>query len=157
MRDFNSRRVLFDTNAIMDAADDSRPGSDKACQALRYCNGGGDRGLVTAESLKDAYYSFRKAYGEPWARNAIKTLLDLLVILPLGGEATLVAVDSDEPDFEDGLVRAAAELNDVDFILTHDKAAFRNSPIRAVTCAEYVEIAAASDRKARKDLKANAQ
>lgn len=45
-----------------------------------------------------------------------------------------------EPDFEDGLVRAAAELNDVDFILTRDARAFKRSRVRAVTCAEYLEI-----------------
>lgn len=44
------------------------------------------------------------------------------------------------PDFEDGLVRAVAELNDVDFTLTRDARAFRRSRVRAVTCAEYLEI-----------------
>ena len=43
------------------------------------------------------------------------------------------------PDFEDGLIRACAELNDVDVILTRDAAAFKRSKVRAMSCAEYLE------------------
>ena len=48
--------------------------------------------------------------------------------------------ESLEPDFEDGLIRACAELNDVDVILTRDADAFRRSKVRAMTCAEYLEL-----------------
>ena len=44
-----------------------------------------------------------------------------------------------EPDFEDGLIRACAELNDVDVILTRSADAFKRSKVRAMTCAEYLE------------------
>ncbi len=45
-----------------------------------------------------------------------------------------------EPDFEDGLIRACAELNDVDVILTRGPNAFKRSKVRAMTCAEYLEL-----------------
>ena len=44
-----------------------------------------------------------------------------------------------EQDFEDGLIRACAELNDVDVILTRDADAFKRAKVRAMTCAEYLE------------------
>ena len=47
---------------------------------------------------------------------------------------------SGESDFEDGLVRACAELNDVDFILTRDERAFRTSRARTLTCGEYLGL-----------------
>lgn len=50
------------------------------------------------------------------------------------------SAESDEPDFEDGLIRACAELNDISFILTRDSAAFRRSRVRAVSAKEYLEI-----------------
>jgi len=142
MKNFNSRRVLFDTNILIDAVDATRPSSLAACQALKYCNGGRDLGLTTAGSLKDAYYVLKKLYGENLARDAIKRLLDLLAILPLETEACIMAASSSEPDFEDGLVRAAAELNDVAFILTRDKSAFTYSRIKSITCEEYLAIVA---------------
>lgn len=97
-------------------------------------------GLTSPGSLKDAYYLLGRQFDETTARTAIKRLLDLLVVLPVGAEASVVAAESNEPDFEDGLIRAAAELNHVSFILTRDKAAFNNSTIRKLTCSEYLEI-----------------
>ena len=146
MRDFNARRVLFDTNALIDAVDESRAHSEEACRALEYCNGGGDLGLASPTSLNDAYYTLRKLYGEPWARAAIKHLLDLLVVMPFDGEGCLIAAESNEPDFEDGMIRATAELNHVSFILTRDRAAFNNSTVRKVTCREYLDIVASERR-----------
>lgn len=51
-----------------------------------------------------------------------------------------LSMRSGEPDFEDGLVRACAELNEVDFIPTRDERAFRTSRVRALTCREYLEL-----------------
>lgn len=97
-------------------------------------------GLASPGSLKDAYYLLTRQFDEPTGRAAIKYLLDLLVVLPFDGEGCLIAVESNEPDFEDGMIRATAELNDVSFILTRDKAAFNNSTVRKITCREYLDI-----------------
>lgn len=140
MRDFNSRRVLFDTNVLLDAICRERPQSAEARQALRFCNGGGDMGLVAPLSLKDAYYVLSRQYGEALAREAIRRLMGLLVVAPVGAEESILSINGNEPDFEDGLIRACAELNEVSFILTRDAAAFKKSPVRAITCAEYLEI-----------------
>lgn len=56
MRNFNDRRLLFDTNVLLDALVEGRPQSQEAWEVLRRCNGGGDMGLVTSGSLKDVYY-----------------------------------------------------------------------------------------------------
>ena len=125
--DFNARRILFDTNILLDAIDEHRPESQEACFALRHCNGGGDLGLVTSGSLKDVYYVLSKRFGEKQAREAVGLFLDLLVVAPVGEEECVLALKSNEPDFEDGQVRAAAELNDVSIILTRDADAFRYS------------------------------
>lgn len=142
MRDFNRRRVLFDTNILIDAVDAQRPHSHAACLALKQCNGGGDMGLVTPSSLNDTYYTVRKYMGEHWTRNAIHHLLELLIVIPFGPQECIISAESNEPDFEDGLIRAAAELNDIDFILTRDRKAFNYSHVRKLTCEEYLEIVA---------------
>lgn len=139
-------RILFDTNTLIDAADATREHSEAACRALQCCNGGGDMGIASPSSLNDAYYVLRKNYGESWAREAVKCLLALLVVLPFGPEECIIAAESNEPDFEDGMVRAAAELNDVDFILTRDSEAFKRSTIRAITCEEYLDIVESESR-----------
>ncbi|HJG36660.1 type II toxin-antitoxin system VapC family toxin [Enorma phocaeensis] len=140
MRNFNARRLLFDTNVLLDALIEGRPESAEAWEVLKRCNGGGDMGLVTSGSLKDAYYVLGHGGREAAAREAVGLLMGLLVIAPIGAEECELSMRSGEPDFEDGLVRACAELNDVDFILTRDERAFRTSRVRALTCREYLEL-----------------
>ena len=139
MRDFNSRRLLFDTNVLLDAVCRERPQSAEACEVLRRCNGGGDLGLAAVGSLKDAYYVLQRQYGEAQARRSVEWLRELLVIVPMGAEECELSLGCGEPDFEDGLIRACAELNCVDVILTRDADAYKRSKVRAMTCAEYLE------------------
>ena len=140
MRDFSSRRLLFDTNVLLDAVCRERPQSAEACEVLRRCNGGGDLGLVAVGSLKDAYCVLRRQYGEARARRSIEWLRELLVIAPMGAEECELSLGCGEQDFEDGLIRACAELNDVDVILTRDADVYKRSKVRAMTCAEYLGL-----------------
>ena len=139
MRDFNSRRLLFDTNVLLDAMVAGRPQSKEAWAVLDRCNGGRDMGLATCGSLKDVYYILSRGGKKAEARETVEKLRELLVIAPLGAEECELSLGCGEPDFEDGLVRACAELNDVDVILTRDADAFKRSKVRAMTCAEYLE------------------
>lgn len=136
-------RLLLDTNVLLDCVDPGRTFHDDAMRLMAQCNGGGDIGIASSHSLKDVYFIMGKLYGEPSARAAVRVLADLVVIGPVGAEETLSALGSNEPDFEDGLVRACAELNDADFIISRDERAFRKAAIRKLTAGEYLEIAEA--------------
>ncbi len=133
-------RLLLDTNILLDCVDPRRAFHGDALRLLAQCNGGGDMGLASSHSLKDVYYVMSKLYGEPSAREAVRALADLVVVGPVGVEETLMALDSNEPDFEDGLVRAFAELNEADFIVSRDQEAFRKSRVRKVSAAEYLDV-----------------
>lgn len=135
-----SRRLLLDTNILFDLLDKARPQSEEAVKVVRRCNGGGDMGVVSSQSLKDVYYSLCKRTSESYARRQIGTLMDLLVIAPVSAEECEAAMRSDEPDFEDGLIRAVAELNDADVILTRDTEAFKGSRVPSMTCREYLQM-----------------
>jgi len=139
-------RLLLDTNVLLDAVVPGRPQSVEACRVLELCNGGGDLGFACALSMKDVYYVLQRHCGEAQAREAVEALAGLVAVVPVGIEECDMSLRGNEPDFEDGLVRACAELNDIDFILTRDTAAFRRCKIRSVTCAEYLDIAAKGDR-----------
>ena len=56
-------RVLFDTNTLIDAVNSTRAHSEAACQALEYCNGGGDMGIVSPSSLNDATTCYENNMG----------------------------------------------------------------------------------------------
>lgn len=131
-------RLLFDTNVLIDAVCPERPEQKETHRLLARCNGDGDMGLACALSLKDVYYVMEKRFDEPTARKAVEWLTNLLVVAPVGAEECLSALASNEPDFEDGLVRACAELNDVDFIVSRDRDAFAGSTVRCVSSREYL-------------------
>lgn len=131
-------RLLLDTNVLLDAVLPNRPERAETHEILSLCNGEGDLGIACCLSLKDVYYITSKRYDEPTARKAVEWLTKLLVIGPISTEECLDALVSNEPDYEDGLIRACAELNDVDFIITRDKDAFEGSRVRSLTSREYL-------------------
>ena len=131
-------RLLLDTNVLLAAILPDRPEQRETHRLLARCNGDGDVGIACALSLKDVYYVMRKRFDEPTARKAVGWLTKLLVVGPISAEECLDALASDEPDFEDGLIRSCAELNDVDFIISRDKDAFAGSTVRCVTSREYL-------------------
>lgn len=139
-------RLMIDTNILLDCIDSRRPDSQAAREVFDRCNGWGEFGMASALSFKDVYYVMRKAHGEAWARLVVEKLMGLLAIAPVDAEICEEALRSNEPDFEDGIIRACAEFNDADFIITRDKDAFANSKVRSVTAREYLAIASSRGR-----------
>lgn len=131
-------RILLDTSILLDSIIPNRPDHDEALALLKWCNGSGDYGFAAATSFNDTYYILRKAYSESLARQAINKLMDLVAIAPISAEECHLSLYSNEPDFEDGLIRACAELNDADFIITRDDQAFKGTKIRSLTAANFL-------------------
>lgn len=131
-------RILLDTNILLDSVIPNRPQHDEALALLRWCNGSGDYGFAAATSFNDAYYILCRAYSEAIAHEALENLLGLVAVAPVSAEECDRSLRSNEPDFEDGLVRACAELNGADFIITRDEDAFVGSKVKSVTAKEFL-------------------
>lgn len=131
-------RILLDTNILLDSVIPNRPQHDEALALLKWCNGSGDYGFAAATSFNDAYYVLCRAYDETIAREALENLLGLVAVAPVSLEECDRSLKSNEPDFEDGLVRACAELNGADFIVTRDRDAFVGSKVKSVTAKEFL-------------------
>lgn len=80
-----------------------------------------------------------KYFDEPSAREFVAAACDAFEILPIDESICRIAIASDEPDFEDGLIRASAEVAPVDFIISRDERAFRRSTIKRMSAQEYVD------------------
>lgn len=131
-------RILLDTNILLDSVIPNRPQHDEALALLKWCNGSGDYGFAAATSFNDAYYILCRAYDEAIAREALENLLGLVAVASVSLEECDRSLKSNEPDFEDGLVRACAELNGADFIITRDEDAFVGSKVKSVTAKEFL-------------------
>lgn len=132
--------VLLDTNVLLDFVMEHRPESQEACELLRRALGGEIHAIIAATSLKDLYYILRKEMPDEVCRDWIRAFVRGLTVEPLDIEACVVALESDEPDYEDGCIRAIAERAGVDFIITRDKKAFARSFVKAYTAREFLEL-----------------
>ena len=133
-------KLLLDTNVVIDYIIPDRPEHDSAEQLVASLARGQGFGFVCAGSLKDCYYICVKYIGEQSCRELIRQFLVMFDVLALRPDECLTAAYSDEPDFEDGLIRAVAESNDMDFIITRDAEAFQRSTVKSLAAGEYLSL-----------------
>ena len=133
-------KLLLDTNVLLDFMVPDRPESDAAVEIIRRCSNGTDVGCVCAGSLKDAYYVACKHLGEQTAHDFVRVFLEALSVAPLDEAMCKIAANSNEPDFEDALVRATAEHINANLILTRDAKAYEHSTVRAISPQQFVDL-----------------
>ncbi len=140
-------RLLVDTNVILDYCDPNRPCHGAAVSLVEnVASNPHAKLLVLVSSLKDVYYILRHLYmDEPKARQAVRMLssqvfepVDLLVAY------SSLSLESNEPDYEDGLVRAAAELLHVQGIVTRDAKAFALSTVPSMDAEQALLVVGSS-------------
>ena len=129
--------ILLDTNIIVYWAHESSPMHENVSQLIRKAAACDYDMYVLASSLSDAYYVLRSHYmSEPAARRSIENVADSFILIDLTTDMVHEALHSDEPDYEDGLIRAAAETLQVDAIISYDAKAFHNSFVPKYTAVE---------------------
>ncbi len=135
-----NKKILLDTNILLDAAIGERPGWAAATLLIDEVAFSEVEGYVAALSLKDVYYVLTKYADEAAARQFIGALMELFEIVAVDSTICRNALESDEKDFEDGLVRACAETVSVDFIISRDERAFARSSVKRLSAQEYVDL-----------------
>lgn len=140
------RKLLIDTNVLLDAAMAERPEHAQALLLLEEVGYNEAEGYLCPLSLKDTYYILTKYATEHDARAFIKAALDLFSVVKVDYALCRAAAFSNEPDFEDGIVRACAEAVPVDFIISRDEAAFSRSPLKRLSAAEYIDLFTGSEK-----------
>lgn len=135
-----SKKVLLDTNILLDAAINERPGWTAAMLLLDEIAEGSTSGYVSVLSLKDVYYVLTKYAGEPAAREYVSAALNAFDLIGIDASICHFATKSNEPDFEDALIRSCAEGACVDYIISRDESAFLKSPIKRLSAQDYVDL-----------------
>lgn len=134
-------RLFLDTNILLDLVSDSRPHSEESAALLAKAIADEEELVAGAGSLKDVYYVLVKAtHDEPRARRSLALIRGLVTIASLTDGVVARALSSDEPDFEDGIVRASAEMSGADLIVTHDRAAFATSAVPKASALEALDL-----------------
>ena len=127
--------ALLDTNILLDVALKREPWYEAAKKILE---AGQDarhmHAFISPMSLKDTYFIVTKLASEPQARAFLRYVLECCEVLPVGASAcaTALAEGFPEPDFEDGLIAAAAMEGHVDLIISRDEDAFNDLPVMKI-------------------------
>lgn len=98
--------------------------------------------FLSASSTTDIVYLLhsRGFSSKKKACEAAARLTELFDILDITATDCRRAAISLMPDYEDALIAHAAERQNVDFIITHNKKDFAHSPVPSLTPTEFVEI-----------------
>ncbi|HIY51329.1 MAG TPA: PIN domain-containing protein [Candidatus Olsenella avicola] len=134
-------RVVLDTNIILDYLSARRERHGDAVRLLEALFSSGDKTpVILAAGIKDAYCILCRHYhDEPLVRSRLDDFRSLMDVADLTGPVLDGAFLSEEPDLEDGIVRATAELLGAEAIVTRDSSAYRGSSVPAMDARAYCE------------------
>ena len=133
-------KVVADTNFLLDVMVPSRPLADAAASVFDALNADRVAVAVCAGSLKDAYYIARRECTEEGNRAWLNLFLDRFDVFPIDSLLCRAALTSDEPDFEDGLIRVCAEWWEADYIVSRDRKAFVNSKVPRIESPDLLRV-----------------
>lgn len=112
--------VAFDTNVILDALIDGRPGATEARELILAVAREEIEGLVTTNSITDIYYIAKKKLGDLKTRETVYDLLTLFKVADVRKYDCVKALGSPVKDFEDALLSVCAERENAAYIATRD-------------------------------------
>jgi predicted nucleic acid-binding protein len=134
------KRVLIDTDVILDFFFDRKPFSDSAAKVLSLCESKEITGFITSVILSNVYYLLKQTSTHEKVVEKLSQLVMITEILTTDRSAIIQALNSDFRDFEDALQNYSAELNgDIDLIITRNTKDFKNSVLGVMTPDSYLK------------------
>jgi len=139
------KRVLIDTDVILDFFFDRKPFSDNAAKVLSLCESKEIKGFITSVIISNIYYLLRQTAAHEKVIEKLKQLITITEVLTTDRDVILKALNSNFKDFEDALQNYSAELNgQIDLIITRNVKDFKNSSLGVMTPDNYLKTVNAS-------------
>jgi predicted nucleic acid-binding protein len=126
------KRILFDTNIVLDVLLDRQPHVEASAAAWAAVEAGKSEGLLAAHAVTTIHYLARKELGNARARRILSAILGVFGVAAVDGAVIQEALQLPFSDFEDAVTAAAARSAGCDCIVTRDPRGFRGSPIRCL-------------------------
>lgn len=127
------KRILFDTNVVLDILLDRQPYAEASASAWASVEMGISEGMLAAHAVTTIHYLARKELGNVKAKGIVSALVRVFGVAPVDGAVIQEALQLPFSDFEDAVTAAAARMSGCDYILTRDPKGFRGSPVRSLT------------------------
>ena len=135
------KRVLIDTDVILDFFFDRKPYSGEASVIFSLCEQCKLKAYVTPVIISNVYYLLRKTAPHKKVFEKLNLLLSITDVLLIDKDVILRAINSKFKDFEDALQNfAAIKDSNIDAIITRNIKDYKNSEIGILTPESYLKI-----------------
>lgn len=124
------RRVLFDTNVVLDLVLDRKPHAAPASLLWAAAERSQIEAFLPAHGITTVFYLLTRHHDARFARRVLEDLLLIPGIAPVDGPVLRRALSLGWSDFEDAVCAAAAEGIGCDAIISRDPRGFPKSPVR---------------------------
>lgn len=133
------KRILIDTDVILDFFFDRQPFSKNAAEILSLCESKEIKGFLTPVIVSNVYYILRQTAKHEKVIEKLKLLVSITEILVLDKNVIIHALNSNFKDFEDALQNYSAEFDkEIDLILTRNTKDYKNSMLAVMTPENYM-------------------
>lgn len=132
------RRVLFDSDVLLDVLAQRQPFVVASAQALNTVTHPEVQGHVSGHAVTNIFYILRRQVGSETARNLLSRLLQHLQIASVTDEVIRIALQSSMTDFEDAVTSDAANAAGVEIIVTRNTSDFVASSMSTVLPEEFL-------------------
>lgn len=134
------RRVLFDSDVLLDVLAQRQPFIAASAQALNIATQPQVQGYVSGHAVTNIFYILRRQVGIDTARELLSRLLQHLQIANVTDAVIRAALQSSMADFEDAVTSEAANAAGLDVIVTRNTPDFVASAIPAVLPEEFLAM-----------------
>lgn len=132
------KKILFDTNVILDIALKREPFFEHISGLFSFIDQGKIKGHITATTITDIYYIFKKEKGHDSALDFISNLIGVVDVIGIDKETILQSLKSGIKDFEDAIQVTASDHNNIEVIITRNIKDFKKSQIPVYTPEEFI-------------------
>ncbi|MCF0057258.1 PIN domain-containing protein [Dyadobacter sp. CY356] len=135
------RKVIIDTDIILDFFFERQPFSDNAVKIFSLLESGEVQGFVTPLIYSNVYYLLIKMASHNYVTDKLKLLFQITDVLTMGKNTVLQALNSDFSDFEDALQNfSAADHNEINVLITRNVKDYKNSKMAVLTPDSFLKI-----------------
>jgi predicted nucleic acid-binding protein len=127
------KRILFDTNVVLDVLLDRQPYVEASAAAWAAVETGIVEGLLAAHAVTTVHFLVRREKGNIKAKRIISAILSVFGVATVDSAVIQEALQLPFSDFEDAVTAAAARVAGCECIVTRDPKGFRGSPVRSLT------------------------
>lgn len=132
-------KILIDTNIIVDVALERHPFYSESTQVLSFVYQKRVEGFISASTVSDLYYIIRKPKGRDQTLDFIRRTLTFCQVATVDQAVISMALTANFRDFEDAIQYGTARVNQLDAIVTRDRADFPVTSPQIITPTELIQ------------------